>query len=648
MKKITKCLLLFLFLCAPLCGQEAVSLELGNCTKSVVTYESLGNKTKEGGAALFYPASTMRMYAGCRLTGFFVHVSNWKNVETLRVFVARQLDADPLAVREVKPESGGWLYVPLAEPYVPDGGAVYVGYTVKGSSFLSYAKARETNEEWVDRGGGKGWEKYGDIYSAACYAVVEPGPDAPLPACNVRLKDVRFPACAVVGQPVSVQATVSNLGTATVESLALTFHMGGESVVRSVEGLYIPSLESRLLTLGGVTLTEEGEPAFSVAVSAVNGQPDADPTDNGSPAVSLICRKEFTPRKMLLEVFSTENCTACPAGHQLLDRFFEDDSRVVEMGHHAGFYTDGLTVPVSLEYEWFYKPWQLYAPAMMMDRTNFCGNYPGYADAETPVLGLKEELLAPLSEYALSVPAYVSLALDVRPGGHERGLCVRVEGESLLPIPDGTDTRLYVFLTEDSVYSESQAGASGGFYHRHAVRASLTDTWGQPVDARGGFSAEFTADMPDAWNASRMRAVAFVAAYDADDRNACRVYNTEAVPLAPLFATGVRPLPGAGDAVWREGSRLVLPEGFASLTLRTPDGKTVARVASAEPYAASAGTCAQCKSVYSQCGSVCAQCKNAGIRSGVGHIDLRSLPKGIYLVTLQASQTTKTYKITNY
>lgn len=634
MKKIAECLLFLLFLCAPLRGQEAASLQLGNCTKSVVTYETLSNKTKEGGSALFFPASTMQMYAGCRVTGFFVNVTNWKDIELLRVFVARSLDAAPLAVEELKPVSGGWQYVPLPEPYVPDGNAVYVGYTVKGTSMLSYTKARETNEEWINRGGDAGWKKYEDIYSAACYAVVEPGPDAPLPACNVRLKDVSFPACAVVGQPVSVQATVSNLGTAVVTGVDLTFRIDDKSVVQAVEGLYIPSQESRRLTLGGTVLTEEGEPAFSVAVSAVNGQPDADPTDNASPQVSLICRKEFTPRKVLLETFSTEKCTACPAGHKLLDKYFGESSRVVEVGHHAGFYTDALTIPASQAYEWFYKPWQLYAPALMMDRTNFCGNYPGYADAETPVLDLKEDLLAPLSDYALSVPAYVSLTLDVQPGDHDRSLCVRVEGDRLLPIPAGTDTRLFVFLTEDSVYSENQAGASGGFYHRHVVRASLTDTWGQPVDVAAGFSAGFTADLPEAWNAGRMRAVAFVGAYDTANRNACRVYNTEAASLAPLFPTGISPLPGTGEAVWREGSRLVLPAGYATLTVRTPDGKTVARIAAAQPYAAPT--------------RICTQCKNAGLAPGAGGIDLRNLPKGIYLVTLQAPRMTKTYKITNY
>lgn len=648
MKRIAECFLLFLLAYAPLRGQDAASLELGNCTKSVVAYEALSTKTRTGGSALVYPASTMQMYAGCRITGFYVSVSNWKDVETLRVFIAREPGGEPLAEQAVKPESGGWVHVPLAEAYVPDGSPICVGYTVEGISMLAYTEARETNEEWIDKGGGKGWVRYDGPYSAAFYAVVEPGPDAPLPACNVRLKEVSFPPCAVLGQPVSVEATVSNLGTATVGSLDLTFHVDGKDVVQTVDGLDIPSQESRRLTLGGVVFTEEGEPAFSVEVSAVNGLPDADPADNASPAVSLICRKEFFQRKVLLEVFSTEMCTGCPAAHKLLDSRFGEDSRIVEVGHHAGFYTDALTIPASQEYEWFYKPLQLYAPALMMDRTNFSDNFPRVADAETPVLGATETVLNALSDYALSVPAYVSLGLDVQPAANERGLRIRVEGERLLPVPDGTDARLFVFLTEDSIYSASQAGAPDGFYHRHVVRESLTPVWGQPVDLDGTFAAEFEAELSEEWEAGRMRVVAFVGAYDEADRNACRVYNAEAAPLAPFFPTAIGPLPGTGRVVWREGSRLVLPEGFANLTLRTVDGKTVARIGAAKTQAAPAETCTQCKSVCAQCKSICTQCKFSGIPSGTATIDLCGYPKGIYLVTLQAPHTTKTYKITNY
>jgi len=603
---------LLLLLCLPARAQET-TLTLGNCTRSVVTYEAVNTQTRYGGSALFYPATTMRMYAGCRITGFYVSLTNWKDIETLRVFVTRDLAAAPLCEREVKPESGGWVYVPLAEPCVPDGGALYVGYTVQGTGMLAYTEARETNEEWINRGKTAGWERYAEGYSAACYAVVEAGPDAPLPACNVRLKDVRFPACALAGQPFAVQATLSNLGTAAVESADLTLLADGKEQVRTVNGLNLPAGESRSLTFDGFVLADEGEPSVQLRVSAVNGQPDADPSDNASAPVELVCRHEFTPRKLLLETFSTERCTGCPAGHEVLTGLFGTDTRVVEVGHHAGFYTDGLTVPESVEYEWFYEPYRLYAPAAMLDRTNFHDRFRTLCAEATPVLDVKENVLGRVSEYALTVPAVVSLTLAVEHGEGERGVCVRVAGDRLLPVPEGTEARLFVYLTEDSLYSETQAGASRGFYHRHVLRRSLTPTWGQPVSLAAPFSADFPTDLPAEWNAGRMRAVAFVAAYDADDRNACRVYNTEAASLVPLFPTAVRALPASAPAAWRHGSRLRLPDGFAALLLRTPDGRTVAHTESAG-----------------------------------GGIDLRDFPKGIYLLTLRAPQKTETYKITNY
>lgn len=91
------------------------------------------------------------------------------------------------------------------------------------------------------------------------------------------------------------------------------------------------------------------------------------------------------------------------------------------------------------------------------------------------------------------------------------------------------------------------------------------------------------------------------------------VYNTEAVPLSALFPTSVASLPVSGPAAWWEGDRLRLPDGFTSLVLRAPDGKTVARTASES-----------------------------------GRIDLRTLPKGVYLLTLQAPRHTETHKIITY
>lgn len=573
MKLITRILIILGLLPAAARSQSLSALELGNATRSVVAYEALSD-TKAGGSAIHLPATTMQMYAGCRITHLGANITNWKSVEELRFFITRSLDAAPLYELTVTPTVTGWNDFALDTPYEPDGGPVYIGYTVKGTGTLSYARTRNGGEEWIDTDGHGQWERYDGDYSAALYATVEAAPGHPLPARNVRLRTALFPHCAVTGEPFAVQATVANLGTDPITSLDATFRIGGRETIASLGGLSIAPGANAALTLTAPAVTEEGEPAVSCTLTAVNGQPDADPSDNSTTETNLVCRRQFTPRKVLAEVFSTERCTGCPDGHKLLDRTLGEDSRFVELGHHAGFYTDRFSLPESTEYEWFYKPSVVYAPALMLDRTNFTARFPSYADAATPMLGVKEAQLNVLPADAAAVPAYFSVGISATAPAGSRTVRIDVGGEPLLPVA-ATDVRLFVYLTEDSVSTDSQAGAAGTYYHRHVARTSLTPTWGVPVATDAPYAETFSATLPDGWDATRMSVVAFVAAYDAADRNRCTVFNTEEAPLAPLFATAIDRTTAAASQPQRCEGGYMLPVGTRALWLATADGRSV-------------------------------------------------------------------------
>ena len=90
-------------------------------------------------------------------------------------------------------------------------------------------------------------------------------------------------------------------------------------------------------------------------------------------------------------------------------------------------------------------------------------------------------------------------------------------------------------LTEDSVATETQAGIAGTYYHRHLLRQYLTPVWGTPMQASTSLS--FT--VPEEWNVQKMQAVAFVANYNAKDKNDCQVMNTQAVEIANA-STGIK------------------------------------------------------------------------------------------------------------
>lgn len=595
-------LLLLLSLTA---SAQSDSINLGNCTKNVVLYEPLDSKTAPGGSALFYSAEAMQKYAGCQITDIVLFPSNWRSITSLRVFISRSLKEPFDYVQEVTLDHGNWVNVTLDTPYSIDGGDIYIGFLVNGTANLVYTKPKEKGTEYICLSPSKGWQLNENGYSAALYAVVRAGEDAPLPMHNARLKDVKFPPCARLGQPLPIQATIGNMGLSTIESLTVKYDVGLRSYHETIEGLNIAATREQTLTLTCPQWEEEGEFDFSITLTSVNEQNDIDMSDNTSPKVNMICRENFTPRRLLLETFSTERCTECPQAHEVLHEVCTGHQRIVELGHHAGFYDDAYTLPESQAYEWFYKPSVLYAPAVMLDRTNFYDTYPTLCDAETPVGKPETDRLTTLLEYALAVPAYASVDMEVSTDETNRTATLTVSGEGLLPFTG--NARLFVFISEDSLHSTSQAGAKEGFYHRHTARQSLTPTWGTPVSLSEGYHAEYTITIPEAWNINRLNAVAFVGAYDETNRNACRVLNTATLPLSPQSQTGITDVRHS-QALTRCAGGYLLPQGAQLLALHAADGRAINMTANG------------------------------------GYVNMNTLPSGVYLFTLSLNGHRQAYK----
>lgn len=517
------------------------TLQLGNCIGSGVS--SLVISGDEGGSSLFYPSSTMQAYAGCKISkvqiGFDISTSGG----AVRLFLSHDISGEPFYTQTIESTSRGWNTVVLDTPYEIDGKPLYIGYTVKGVRYLRYCKALVANEEWIWQKDEEGWKKYEGQYSAAILAEVS---GADVPRQNVRLGIVDMPAYVVKGQKICYAATFQNLGAETVKSLVVTYKKNGEEVkTETVEGLDVEPRREGNFTLGALSLDEEGVADISLGVTAVNGEQDAVADDNWSRTISTTCREEYERRKVLFEFFSTEKCTGCPAAHADVDELFKEETGFVEVGHHAGFYTDQYTVPQSVEYEWFYSTQYKGAPSGMFDRTNRSDIYPTLFKYGVPMVDIHQAKNAKtLYESCLKVPALATVDITTRLNG--RNLSVDVAGRQLLPVEELEKVRLFVWLTEDSIYTDQQAGASKGFYHRFSMRESLTPTWGDEIDLGAGYSQAYTCVLPEEWNAKNVRAVAFLAKYNPEDKNDCVVLNANETAV-DKSATAITAIPSGTE-----------------------------------------------------------------------------------------------------
>lgn len=168
----------------------------------------------------------------------------------------------------------------------------------------------------------------------------------------------------------------------------------------------------------------------------------------------------------------------------------------------------------------------------------------------------------------LQRPALATVNITTDWSAEARKLSIDVSGKQLLPVATPDSVRLYVFVTEDSLYSTSQAGASKGFYHSHVPRLSLTPTWGEKVDIAAGYDCHFDAVLNEEWNEKQMNVVAFVANYNSTNTCDCAVLNVEQQSLKTL-TSGINNLRHGVTGAWQiiDMSGNVVGKGIGSETL---------------------------------------------------------------------------------
>lgn len=500
-------------------ADENPSLILGNCRKMTISYEGTSGTS---GSALHYGAETMAAYKGCTISEVRVDLSGASATDSIRVFISSSLTGEPLAEQRYTSTKAGWTTITFDQPYTITGEAIYIGYEMQGLKSIRYAEAVVPGEEWV-RKRSSDWQLYTGGYSASFYATVTGN----VPHRNICLTHAVLPEYAKPNDALTLAADFINLGLDTIHSVTVALLANGEAIgQQTIDGLKVTNRKQATIDLQGIALPSSGDYTLQLEVTAVNGGEDADRSDNRSRTASVLCRDDFTPRKTLMEVFSTERCTNCPTAHRTLERELGQKTDIVEVGHHSGFYTDWLTVDESVDYEWFYRRGNLHAPAVMFDRTSHFDNYPEIYKDTVPVTDVGN--LGTIYKASTDVPALASIDLQTNYDETSRKLTVSVSSAQLLPIAQPDSIRMNVWLTEDSVFSSTQAGASGSFYHRHTLRRELTPTWGEPYKLGETGTMTFETTLDEEWNANRMEVVAFVAKRDATDKYNCRVLNAAA------------------------------------------------------------------------------------------------------------------------
>lgn len=448
---------------------------------------------------------------------------------------------------EVVPNA--WNYVKFTTPFelTEDLAGVYIGYigmsdgamlgmesgefqlNSKGMGMDIYYDSTEDDKwQFFTNVGGYGYKG-----KLGIQAVVAGGDYSQEPQTDIKIANVKVSEKLPINSQNNVKFNIFNYGVRTINQVLVEYTYNGQT-----NNLYLNNLDLWNGMGYTVNITDlktpatEGNYPLNIKVSAREMADEI--IDDNTYTINQEIYASGYQRKVLIEKFTGQSCSACPNGAEIIKATraaFE--GRSIEVAHHEGFGADAFTIDESKEYANFFYSQPKFSPAIMIDRN--------VANSENPtsVVGRVNDDATPLfTEDALAkaLESIAPLNINIAHTYDEatRQLAVTVSGEAIQALPNA---RVNIWLTQSNIKAFQIKGGDD-YSHNHAIRATLTGTWGQELvlTPDNKYEMTFRYQLPEKIGdfdvvIDDMEIVAFIADYDATSSFNCQVHNAEAVAL---------------------------------------------------------------------------------------------------------------------
>jgi len=504
-------------------------------------------------AAVGFPAADLTQYAGAQLTTLRIGLcTTSSDMSDMKAWVRHSLTGELVAEVPIENFQTGWNDVTLPEPIIIDGtNDLYLGFSYKQArsvKCLSFVGETYPMGAWIGRDGE--WEDYSahDLGSLSIEGIIE---GSNLPQYDISILDMKLLKGEIVrDDSLHFMTTVKNVASQSVSGLLFAYDLseGYKTGQVSVSQTLNPREEATfLLSIPTKDVPAGIDNSVEITLLLPDGSDDEDMTNN-SFHFDYATYESGTDFEhiALLEEFTTEKCVNCPSGAQRIEAALEKGyfDRVILATHHAGYYTDWLTIEADRQYCWFYNDGgSTSAPATMLDRT-LTGIDKDFSPVFTPPQSAK---LCERFDIALARPALVGVNTSLHYDKDSRQVTITVEGQRLEAFKHQChEPRITVFALIDSIQAKDQTGAGEGYYHRHVTRAVLTDVWGDVLtwDDDNTFYNAFTWSIPEEYREEKFEAVAFVSNYDANDPTNCCIFNTSFAELGSQLVESIETIHG--------------------------------------------------------------------------------------------------------
>ena len=327
-------------------------------------------------AAVRVSPELLTPYVGNEIRGIAAGIVDSKYCDSIRVFVANELNGEYLATGlcsrkdadPAKRPADGWNLVTLDNAVaITEGQEYYIGYVFYQRykcEAVSFVGSADENRSFVRRGTAD-WEDASDKGYVSVEALVD-GDN--MPQTDLRLDGAK----GMVSSPGVLVTTlnVTNNGQSTPANFDLTYTAEGYNVVKNVSVAIAPAAQETF----DVTIEDLPDgigfdyPLF-VAITRIEGGEDAVPSDNARTVGVMV------KRNVVVEEFTGTGCGWCPrglVGMENLRNTFGD--RFIGIAMHQYNSTDPM-------YPTRYKNLGLNAaPSCLIDRTINTDPYYGTGD----------------------------------------------------------------------------------------------------------------------------------------------------------------------------------------------------------------------------------------------------------------------------
>ena len=526
------------------------TFSLGYCNGEVATKSQYGDMGNEYvSAAIYIPASTLSSMSGAEIQKIRAGLATRLNIDELSVWIRAELDGDNLAEgtlnRKQTRVQQGWNEVSLATPFIikEQSEGLYVGYTYHHTGLanaVSIVGSTPAGTAFFKKNTDAQWQDISSEGAISLEAIVSGSTltqyDLALDHLTI-VPDLMKSTDADGATCFSATADVLNMGTQTIDGFDVSIANGSVEKTQCHVSQTIESGRRQQVTFSfSLQGTIFAGTELQAAIIALDNGTDENADNNTATAAVTL------QRHVLIEEFTTENCSNCPNGAQLMNDAIASKpqlkDRLAVVCHHSAFGTDWLTQACDEAYIWFFNEGgQTFAPAWMIDRKPYFDSMIASGNRQAIYWTSSATEFAQMIEGAAAEEAHAQMGATATLANGT--VTVRVKGMKSNDF-NLDNPLLTVYLTEDNIAAHNQEGAEGAYTHQHVIRA-CNSTWGEAPSFNRSMGFDYSCELQadPSWKVADLKVVVVLANYDADNNLNCAVENSIVVPVTLGQAEGI-------------------------------------------------------------------------------------------------------------